>query len=302
MRTLEELEQELQKMEKLEKENEEILNRTGEDKPVKQLKRKTVLQAVNFDREHALALAGLYVSTQKVRVGAGNRVDAHNRKTDNLADPGLIQAIKEELHKVELQAARGLKAYATASPLGRWAMSQRGCSYIIAAQLLAHIDVAFARTAGCIWSFAGLDPSKKWEKGEKRPYNARLKTLCWQLGSSFKRVSAHKDAFYGHIYRQRKTQEVRYNEEGRFKDQALQKLADSKGRRTSPEQRQCWASGKLQPAGLDLRAMRYAVRIFLSHYHAVGRQLLGLPVPKPWVLEHGGHVHEIGIPNWPMKE
>jgi hypothetical protein len=44
--------------------------------------------------------------------------------------------------------------------------------------LLARIDIVKAPTAGHIWRYAGLDPTVRWNKGEKRPWNAGLKVLC----------------------------------------------------------------------------------------------------------------------------
>src|SRR5215831_9669019 len=53
-------------------------------------------------------------------------------------------------------------------PLAQWLQAQRGIGPVISAGLLAHIDIELAPTVGHIWRFAGLDPSMKWEKGEKR--------------------------------------------------------------------------------------------------------------------------------------
>ena len=51
---------------------------------------------------------------------------------------------------------------------------------------------------------AGLDPTVTWGKGERRPWNAELKVLCWKLGDSFVKVSNKEGALYGRIYRERK--------------------------------------------------------------------------------------------------
>jgi hypothetical protein len=39
--------------------------------------------------------------------------------------------------------------------------------------------------------------SKKWEKGQKRPFNADLKTLFWKIGQSFMKFSNVEACFYG---------------------------------------------------------------------------------------------------------
>jgi hypothetical protein len=268
---------------------------------VRRLTRAEVVSAAGLDREQAMALVGLYYSTQKLRVGARNKEAAHERRVDALADPALITALKDQLHLLEKQAARGLYAFALSQPLGRWALSNLGVGPVIAAGLLAHIDVARAPTAGAVWRFAGLDPTCRWAAGAKRPFNAALKRLCWLLGESFKKVSGRPEAFYGRIYRDRKVVEVERNELGELAEQARARLAECTRlrRRISPEQREVWASGRLQAVGLDRRACRYAVKLFLAHFHSVGREILGLPLVRPWVLEHGGHTHYLAPPNWP---
>ncbi len=268
------------------------------------LNRDEVAAVAAFGREQAMALIGLYYSIQKVRIGASNKIAAHERQVDALSDSALIVHLKEDLHRVERQAARGLKAYAEAQPLGKWALSNIGVGPIICAGLLAHIDVTKASTAGAIWNFAGLNPDQVWEKGQKRPYNAALHTLCWKLGESFKRTSIKfSDELYQKLYRQRKTLEVQRNARGDFREAAAARLekANKNKWRISPEQRSIWSDGKLQDRGLDLRAMRYTVKIFLSHYHMVGRELVFGEAPVPWIIAHGGHTHFIPPPNWPMK-
>ena len=52
---------------------------------------------------------------------------------------------------------------------------------------------------------------------------------------------------------------------------------------------------------IDARARRYAVKIFLSHLHAVmyWEEYKKAP-PKPFAIQHLGHAHEIEIPMMEM--
>ncbi len=291
------------------------------------LTRAEVMEAAGFGREQAAALVGLYYGIQKSRIGASNKISAHNREVDILADSALIMRLKEALHTLEKETARGLKSFAESQPLGRWCMSIGGIGPVVAAGLLAHIDLNKAKTAGAIWRFAGIDPTMKWNTGEKRPWNAHLKRLCFIIGESFKKVTladktddqmgaltdkqkkireVRSETFnseaglYARLYAQRKQREVERNESGQMRGAAMIKLeeARAKKRKIPKELREIWESGKLPPGGLDRRAARYAVSIFLSHYHTVGRDILGLPLVKPWVIEHGGHVDYIPPPLW----
>ena len=98
----------------------------------------------------------------------------------------------------------------------------------IAAGFLAHIDIERAPTVGHIWRFAGLDPTQKWEKKTKRPWNADLKTLCWKLGESFVKVKGNENDIYGKVYEARKAQEVLRNEAGELADQAADVLKNKR--------------------------------------------------------------------------
>src|SRR5258708_8365225 len=58
----------------------------------------------------------------------------------------------------------------------------------------------------------------------------------------------------------------------------------------------------LRPAHIHARARRYAVRMFLSHLHQVWYEIeYGRPAPRPYAVEHLGHVHVIKPPNWPLQ-
>jgi len=60
-------------------------------------------------------------------------------------------------------------------------------------------------------------------------------------------------------------------------------------------------AGKLPPAHIHARAKRWAVKIFLAHWHHVAYMIeYKKAPPKPYSLEHLGHVHMIEVPNWPQ--
>ncbi len=271
------------------------------------------LECKGITQEEARMLVGMYYSIQKFRMAAGAKVSAHTNRQDIIGpqEMAFLKARKEDLYQAEKNTAKGLKAFAEGEALGRWSMSNVGLGPVNTAGLLAHIDFSTCcckvyegvprkdrpghkcdglATAGAIYKFAGLIDKKHlpWTKGQKRPYNAQLKKLCFLIGESFKRTSKLPDAFYGRLYARRKEQEVRRNDAGMYKELAYERLALAKEKKynISPEQKETWGSGRLQAVGLDLRAMRYAVQIFLSHYHAIGRKLLGLPVVAPWVMVH----------------
>jgi hypothetical protein len=67
--------------------------------------------------------------------------------------------------------------------VSRWAKAQVGIGPVLAAGLAAYIDITRTPTVSALWSLAGLNPTAVWGKGEKRPWNAQLKTLCCLPGT-----------------------------------------------------------------------------------------------------------------------
>jgi len=155
-----------------------------------------------------------------------------------------------------------------------------------------------APTVGHIWRFAGYDPTVAWNKGEKRPWNASLKTLCWKVGQSFMKFRNHPNDYYGGLYYVRKQSEIVANDGGKFADQAAIKLLKV-GKST--EAYKYYKEGKLPPAHIDARARRWVVKLFLSHWHHVAHEVeFGRPPARPYVFDHLGHVDIMPPPNWPM--
>ena len=245
--------------------------------------------------QEARFLVSAYYAMQEDRIRADHRV---RKMTEHSAPHEIVVWLASQRYILERQVARALDAYSGSQPLGEWARSITGIGPIIAAGLLAHIDIARAPTVGHIWRFAGLDPTTVWSAKTKRPWNADLKRLCWLIGESFVKVSGRPSDTYGRIYKERKELETKRNEEGRFADQAKAALGAKKyGEET--DARKHYEAGRLPPARIHLRAKRYAVKLFLSHYHHVGYELLhGKPPPKPYIFTRPEHTHYHAPPNW----
>jgi hypothetical protein len=135
----------------------------------------------------------------------------------------------------------------------------------------------------------------------KRPWNARLKVLCYKIGESFIKQQNHANDTYGKLYVERKAREHERNGAGLFAEQATAALA-AKNYQRETRAKTAYESGRLPDAHVHARARRYAVKMFLSHYHHVAYEVLhGTPPPRPFVIEHMGHVEYVRPPNWPMK-
>ena len=213
---------------------------------------------------------------------------------------GLVSYVFDMFEGLEDEVKRALDHYTEGQSVGVWLRSVRGIGPVISAGLIAHVYHLdpFPVTAAHLWSFAGLNPTAKWEKGERRPWNARLKTLCaYKLGESFVKVQNHETDFYGKLFAKRKRLEESRNESGNFSDQAASWLLKIKDKKT--EAFKAYSQGKLPKQHVHARARRVAVKMFLSHYFTVCTFLRsGQLGPRPYALEHlPGHHDVVAIPS-----
>lgn len=258
--------------------------------PFRRLDKDTLRKAKELTRDEARYIVDYYYIMQEDRKRAHNQVRALDESNENNA---VVSWLADNAEGVENQIKRVLEAWSDESPLGVWAKSHVGIGPVIASGLLAHIDLEKAPTVGHIWRFAGLDPTLKWEKGQKRPWNANLKTLCWKIGQSFMKFSGHEQCVYGHRYRERKAYEVARNESGANAERAKLILLEKKFK-SSTDAFGHLTAGHLPPAQIDAMARRWAVKLFLSHYHEAGyRLVLGKEPPFPYPIAILGHAHRI---------
>lgn len=255
--------------------------------------------AQELTQGQARYLVDFYYQLQDFRIQA-----EHQQRTAEAAQEpaAFVGWLAGSAKQWEAAIRRALDVYSDQQLAGRWAKSQVGIGPVLAAGLLAHVTPANIPTAGKLWAFAGLAPGQVWGKGQKRPWNARLKVLCWKIGESFVKQSGRPDCFYGRLWAVRKQLEIERNERGEFAEQARLALTVKRfGEDTVA--RQWYSQGKLPPAHLHARAKRWAVKLFLAHYQHVAWQAeFGTPPPKPYVISVLGHGDYIGPPNWPMQE
>ena len=245
--------------------------------------------------DEARYLVDLYYTTQANRIRAAAQV----RESSSAGEPNaLLQWAFANFDITEKGIRSALGLYAQTKTAGVWMLSVHGIGPVISAGMLAHIDITKAPTVGHIWRFAGLDPSVKWEKKTKRPWNAALKTLCWKAGQSFMKLRASEKDFYGGVYEERKRYEIERNESGGNAEAAAAQLVEKKiGKNPTREHLE---AGRLSPAQIDARARRYAVKLFLAHlHHVMYESHYGEPPPKPYAIAHLDHAHAIQVPGWP---
>ena len=256
--------------------------------PKLKLNKDLLKASAQLSPDQARFLVDTYYQIQDARIRAAAQV----RSLVSGGEPhDLLTWVGEVNTELEDNIKKALHRYAKANPVGAWALGVTGIGPVISAGLLAHIDITKAPTVGHIWRFAGLDPTVKWEKKQKRPWNASLKTLCWKIGESFVKVKNLDSDVYGALYDQRKASEIEKNEKLEFKEQAE---AGAKRVGKTTEAYKHYIEGKLPPGHLHARAKRYAVKLFLSHWHDTAyREHYKTAPPLPYPIAILGHAHFI---------
>lgn len=246
------------------------------------------------DREARFLVDGYYV-IQNNRKRANNQIKAMERQAEKQGtDPEphiLLDWLFNQSMVLENQIKRALDRYTRSHLMGRWMRQVVGIGPVISAGILANLETA-RDTAGKVYAFAGIagDGQKEWKRGEKRPYNARLKVVCWHAGQSFMKLSNRPDCFYGQHYRKRKAFEQAMSDSGQRTETAAQWLPRVK---KTTEAFKHYSAGRLPPSQIDGRARRYAVKLFLSHVNEVWLVKLGRKPPAPFAigrLGHGGYI------------
>ena len=310
-----------------------IFEDAQEIQEIRKISKELKKASVTMTKEEARDLVDLYYITQKDRIRANNQIAAihkphkdwekevskltHQVEKGNATQEELDELIKQEpiiephktldyFLKTYLANEKDMKAcleiYAKSKPIGRWLLSITGIGPVIAAGLIAHIDISKVQTAGQIQAFGGLDPNRMtWKKGEKRPWNASLKTLYWKIGQSFVKTSNRESDIYGKIYQERKVYEKEKNENLEYLDQALDIVKTRKWTEKTMWMKEIYETGMLPDCHIAARAARYATKRFLSHFFDVYYEMYHHEKPpKPYPIAQLGHAHMVPAPNWPM--
>jgi hypothetical protein len=168
----------------------------------------------------------------------------------------------------------------TVGPIWGWVTSIKGLGAGgLAAQLLAQIDYPGPmpdrpdnfETVSKLWAFSGyavVDGSRQWpKKGEKSPYNRRLKSIIYLIGDQFikQQTPLYVDEYY--------------KEKARLRRLYPEPVKTNNGR---------WPY-KFTDSHVHRMARRKMVKIFLSHLWAKWREFEGLPITRPYAEAILGH-------------
>jgi len=246
-------------------------------------------------------LCDVYGDIQKFRIASTLR----GRKLQEQSMPCAVTVgFAQQTRVLENRIKHAMDIWSSAQPAGAWMKSIYGIGPVISSGVMAHIDFAHHEgafpTASSVWAHAGLRPGQRRERGKKIDFSPSFKRLCFLMGECFVKVSGYEADFYGKLYVQRKAYEQDKNERLEYREQA-ESILKAKDFGKDTIARQWYEAGKLPPGHIHQRAMRYAVKMFLSHAWAVMYELkFQKTAPNVWVIDHGHHTDKVAIPNWPM--
>lgn len=243
--------------------------------------------------EEARVLVEYYYLVQDYRIRAAHQAGQLGKAEKQHA---AVEWLADQNHKLEDRVKMMLDWWTDNQRMGIWAKGICGVGPVIAAGLLAYIDIEQAPTVGHIWSYAGLSPTNQRKKGEKLKYNPELKVLCFKIGESFVKQQGRKSDIYGKLFAQRRLFEQMQTDAGMHAEQAATALT-TKNFKNDTDTKKTYQSGKLPPAHLHARARRWVVKLFLAHWwEEAYRQHFGKEPPLPYPMGILGHAHRIEGP------
>jgi len=186
------------------------------------------------------------------------------RRLKSISTPRLLDTLLKTLKCEEEMRWKFLLAWVGKDVTGRWLLGITGVGPVVAAGLLAHVDLNRMESVDSLWRYAGLDGPH--DGRVYRPWwNPTLKAIAYWAGESFIKTKSQEGSFYGQLWTERRAYEEMQNNKGALKWEAERTLR--KGYRWRKKTRETYEAGMLSPAHLSARARRWTVKIFLSHFY-----------------------------------
>jgi len=173
--------------------------------------------------------------------------------------PDVLRGVLERLSSIEKDLYRDLEIAVEGHPLyTRYLQFVKGVGAATAAYLVTVLNPARFETVSKMWKFCGLHvengKAPRRAAGQATGWNPVARTMMWKLGENFRKVGS----FYKMMYQS-------------FFEESTKKHPS-------------WTK-----AHHLAHARRVTVKLFLAHWHTVGRALQGLPTRKPYICEKQPH-------------
>lgn len=156
-----------------------------------------------------------------------------------------------------------------------WLSNVNGVSTTLTARLLHRFGYCedFDRVSD-LWSYCGLTPGSKREKGEQMSFDPQAKKVAWLVADCMMKQgdrSAYRREFFDP-----------------YKNKQLKRMEMAEDMTEGQLDEKNWTPPESQGHAHN-RAMRYLAKKFLKHYWAISRDIKGLDMPDEYIIAHGGH-------------
>lgn len=278
------------------------------EKPKKRERANSVEKPIKGEREMNPSLTHMVdaaLAIEKIRVATEVRQShlAKRHKHDPETDE-LHQRIKDLEVFVDGRVAHLIESH----PAYPWFSLVKGVGGENIAKVVGLIDITKAPTISSLWKFAGFAPDEEGKAmrrvkgGGKLEYNSQLRSMCWRLASSLKRIK-------GNFYQYYIQEKDKYTE--RFLNQGYKILPTPQGKWVCTNCGASWGKKRditpccdkpaiekklrEEPPGviwlghLDMMALRKMIKMFLACLWLVWREAEGLPITAPYAIEKLGH-------------
>ncbi len=210
---------------------------------------------------------------QKNRIAFRLRLGAIERGEDDQSsgDQQMLSFYQEQFSALEENVEKDIKSRLKDVPIYDYLGQIKGIGPMLAARLIALINIDQCDTVSSLWRFAGYavidGHAERRVKGEKLHYSNRLKATCYNVAVSFLKSNSPYRAVYD--------------------------AAKEHYQATQPE----WTDGHRHMA-----ALRKMVKVFLAHLWETWRALENLPIRPLYVMEYLGHTHTLDPKTFGWKE
>lgn len=218
------------------------------------------VEKVLTDYSQTTFLIERYYQIQEHRIALYSQVRALEKAGEK---HDFVLGYAQQFEVMEKQLTKDIKNEVKNHPIFAWMKAQKGIGPILAASLIANIDIHKAEHISSVWKYCGqgvdLETGKadRRTKGKKISWNPFLKMTCWKIGESFVKVKGKYRTIYD-------TSKVFY--QNKFPKEVKE------GSRTLYTKGHIHAMSK-----------RRAVKMFLSDMWLEWRKIEGLPISAPFM-------------------
>jgi len=243
-----------------------------EEKPNTPERKGETMKSIDMLVDAGLKTEKLRVATQVRRTHLGLR-----GREDKLTDE-LLDRVGDLEKWIDDTIAELIQAH----PAYPWFSRVRGVGRENIAKVIGQIDIEKADTISALWKFCGYSVDNGYApkriKGDTLHYNSNLRSMCWRLGSSLLRA---KGRFYEYYLVEKDKYVQRYQGQGMSIVPATS-LPKVNGKKQETDT-------IISEGHVHNRALRKMIKLFLACLWLIWRQVEGLPVTKPYVIDKLGH-------------